>query len=170
VLIGAGAGGGYLLVQELTKDKAGSVDAAAPQIASAKDFDPEGKPTPEENPQLVPFAIDGNEGTAWHTETYSSTNLGGKSGVGIYVVLTGAADVSAVEVDARESGWSASIYVADAPGSSLSEWGDPVATGQDLGTSARFEIIPPRRGGAVLLWITHLPSSGRLSVAEVRVG
>ncbi len=170
LLVVAGTGGGYLLVQELTKDSGGGGSTEAAQIVSAKDFDPFAD---DEHPELVDFAHDGDSSTIWRTETYSSQELGGKQGVGLYVVLATATDISSVEVDASGTDWSAEIYVAESPATTLTGWGSPVATGENLGTNATFTISPARRAGAVLLWITRVPQlseGNRLEVHEIRVG
>jgi hypothetical protein len=166
IVLGLGAGGGYLVIQELSKkDGTGGGDAVV-QIAEANDFDPLGGDG--EHSDETPFAIDGNTETDWSTETYSSQTLGGKAGVGLVVVLTSAADISSVEIETGDSDWSAEIYVADSPASSLGLWGSPVASGNNLGTSATFDF-GSRSAGAVLIWITRVPASGRLDIAEVRV-
>ena len=167
ILLGGGAGGGYLLVQDLTKDTGGT-DGTTAQIVRADDFDPLGGDG--EHPDEVDRAIDDSTETGWSTETYSSQELGGKAGVGLYVVLSGVSEVSSVEVIADGSDWSAEIYVADTPAGSLEGWGSPVASGEGLGTIAVFDLDPARSAGAILLWITRVPESGRLDVLEVRVG
>jgi eukaryotic-like serine/threonine-protein kinase len=170
-ILGAGAGGGYLVVRDVvdSNKNGGGTTGVTPQVVSVHDFDPEGDD--HENSTLVDRAIDGNASTAWSTEHYDSPNLGGlKSGVGLVLDLSSAADVSSVDVDAEESGWNAQIYVADSAADSLSGWGSPVASGDGLPTSAHFSVDPSHSGGAVLVWFTRLPSSGKLSVDEIRVG
>ena len=170
-ILGAGAGGGYLAVRDVvdSNKNGGGVTGVTPQVVSVHDFDPEGDD--HENSDLVGRAVDGNPSTAWSTEHYDSPNLGGlKSGVGLVINLAGTADVSSVDVDTEESGWNAQIYVADSAADSLAGWGSPVASGDGLGTSAHFGIDPSHSGGAVLVWFTRLPSSGKLSVDEIRVG
>jgi len=167
-LLGAGAGGGYLVVKDAVDSKGNGTDSVgvAPQVAGARDFDPEGDNS--ENGDAVGLAIDGDSSTSWPTERYDSRDLGGlKSGVGLVIELAGDADISSVEVDTEESGWNAQIYVGDGSADSLAGWGGAVATGEDLGKSASFTI--GRSGSAVLIWITQLPEGGRLDVSEVRV-
>ncbi len=165
IVLGLGAGGGYLVIQELSKKDGGGGGDVAVQIVEAADFDPLGGDG--EHPDEARFAIDGNATTEWSTETYSSQELGGKAGVGLYVVLA-TADISSVEVDADGFDWSAEIYVADSPASSLAGWGSSVASSDNLGTSATFDL-GSRSAGAVLIWITRVPESGQLDVVEVRV-
>ena len=171
ILLGVGAGGGYLLVKDIADKKDGGGDGgngAAVQIVDAHDFDPEGD-NRQENPELTSFVFDGSPTTAWRTEHYSSRDLGGaKSGVGIYVVLGSETELSSVEITTQESGWSAEIYVANTPSDTLAGWGAPVVSGEDLGTSKTFDLN--KSGGAVLIWITRVPSEGRLDISEIKVG
>jgi serine/threonine-protein kinase len=170
-----GAGVGYVLVTDPSFDdlfgqSEGSGDqVVVPQVIGVSDFDPEGDGS--ENPGLAGSATDGNASTTWRTETYDSADFGGldKSGVGLVLTLASAADVSSVVVDTEEEGWAGQIYVADAPADTLAGWGDPVAEGDALGSSTTFTLDPSRRGIAVLLWITGLPDSGRLTIREARV-
>lgn len=171
-LLVAGAAGGFYLFSGVAGDGNGvrDSDGVEPEIAAVADFDPEGDDT--ENSDDVNLAIDGNGNTSWRTETYESADFGGldKRGVGLRIDLAETADVSFVEVDAADSGWSVEIYVAEAAADDLAGWGSPVATAEDLSTSERFDIDPPASGAAVLVWITRLPSAGRLSISEIRVG
>jgi len=172
LLMLAGAAGGYLIVRRLESSAgngAGSSGATtAPQVTGITDFDPEGGDG--ENPDQAGRATDGDASSAWSTESYRSPDFGGgKSGVGLALELAADADVSNVEVETDLAGWSAQIYVAESPGAALADWGQAVASGADLGTTARFEILPAARGKAVLVWLTRLPTSGRLAIAEVRV-
>jgi hypothetical protein len=170
-ILGAGAGGGYLAVRDVVDSNkgGGGTTGVTPQVASVHDFDPEGDD--HENSGLVNRAIDGDPSTAWSTEHYDSPNLGGlKSGVGLVLDLASTADVSSVDVDTEESGWNAQIYVADSAADSLAGWGSPVTSGDSQPTAAHFDVSPAHSGGAVLVWFTRLPSSGKLSVDEIRVG
>ncbi|MFO7590280.1 MAG: protein kinase [Acidimicrobiia bacterium] len=171
LLLAIGSAAGYLVVST-TRDSGGSgggSSASAPRVVGATDFDPEGGDG--ENGDLAGFAVDGDPATSWRTETYRSPVFGGgKSGVGLAVELAGDGDVSSVEVDTTSSGWSARVYVGDGAATTLDGWGPALASGNELGSSARFRIDPPARGSAVLLWLTRLPGSGRLEIAEVRVG
>ncbi len=141
----------------------------APAIATLGDFDPEGDDS--EHPETVERAVDGDGATAWTTERYDDLDFGGlKSGVGLRLDLAEAADVSFVELDTEEGGWSAQVYVADAGSDALAGWGAPAATVVDAATTERIELAGPPAGRAVLVWFTRLPASGRVVVGEVRVG
>jgi eukaryotic-like serine/threonine-protein kinase len=176
LLLVGGAAGGYFLVHDVSTTHRGST-GVTPEVAvgQSQAFDPLGDGTlHDENAASAPNATDGNPATTWPTEHYSTPDFGhAKSGVGIVVELVATADVSTVTVNAVESGWSAQIYVSDAADAgltTLSSWGSPVASSDASGTSLTFTVDPPATGSKVLVWITHLPSSGRLHISEITVG
>ncbi len=143
--------------------------AKALPIASAQDFDPFGNDG-QENHALVGRAIDGNPLTAWPTETYVTRDFGhGKPGVGIYVTLVAPTTARQVSVDTFETSWNGEIFTATSPSATLAGWGHPVASGTNLGLHTRFTLRPATSTRVVLLWLTLLPPSGRLDVAEIRV-
>ena len=107
------------------------------------------------------LAVDGDPSTAWTTETYTTRELGGlKPGVGLFVDLGGARDVQEVVVDSSSGGWAGKIFVADQPGFSLEDWGDPVATIEDGAVGETTVDLDGRTGAYVLLWVTNLGSEG----------
>jgi serine/threonine-protein kinase len=171
LLLAGGAIAGYFATREADDSgTGGSSLGVAAQVTGISDFDPEGDET--EHNELVDRAIDGDASTSWTTERYDTSDFGGlKSGVGLQVSLAEPSDVSFVELDTEESGWSAEIYVADAPADTLEGWGKPRASIEDAGTRERIELgTPPPAGSAVLIWFTSVPSAGRITVDEVRVG
>ena len=170
LLLAAGAIAGYLAVREARDETGGSsATGVSPQVDAATDFDPEGDDT--EHPEATAAAVDGDASTSWTTERYDTAAFGGlKSGVGLRLDLAEPADVSSVEIDTGETGWSAEIYVADDAPTTIAGWGAPRATIDDAPTQARLDLgSPPRVGSAVLVWFTRLPASGRVTVDEVRV-
>jgi eukaryotic-like serine/threonine-protein kinase len=141
---------------------------AALRLVGAQDFDPLGDG--HENHALVGRAIDGNLLTAWPTETYDSRDFGhAKAGVGIYVTLASPSVVDGVSVVTLESGWNAAIYAAADPSPTLTGWGRPLAVRTGLGTQTEFTFRTRSQVRVVLLWITYLPATGRLDVAEIRI-
>jgi serine/threonine-protein kinase len=174
LLLVGGAYGGYLVVNAITGSSSnqGGGTGVAPHIGSVADFDPEGDG--HERPDLLgangSSLTDNNPATAWQTETYRSRDFAPKHGVGLRIELTATADVSFVEVTTLDAGWSAQIYVADAPAQTIEKWGNVVASGDNLSGTKRFEINPAATGASVLVWITQLPSSGRLRISEITVG
>ena len=169
-LLGAGAAVAYVLANVNGGSDSPGTAAAASQalpIAAAHDFDPP-PGGGSEHPEDVHFAIDGAAGTAWQTEGYSNRNFGNaKPGVGLWVQLDTAHDVTAVTVTTLEDGWSGQIYVADQPGSSLDAWGQARASGDSLPAVQRFGLNA--RGQYVLVWCTQLPASDKLQIGDVKV-
>ena len=169
-LLGAGAAVAYVLASVNGGSDSPGTAAAASQalpIAAAHDFDPP-PGGGSEHPEDVHFAIDGDPGTAWQTEGYSNRNFGNaKPGVGLWVQLDTAHDVTAVTVTTLEDGWSGQIYVADQPGSSLDAWGQARASGDSLPAVQRFGLNA--RGQYVLVWCTQLPASDKLQIGDVKV-
>jgi hypothetical protein len=137
---------------------------AAITLLRPRSFDPAGDQ--EENDDELPLLHDGDAGTAWRTDRYATPAFGGlKPGVGVILPLEAQATLGTLSVDSSSAGWTASVYVADQVGSTLAAWGKPVG---ELGTNRTVDL-GGRRGGAVLLWITHLGGDGRVSLGEVRL-
>ena len=170
VLLWLGAGAFVLLRRSTAPGATAHVDTPkALPIAAAQDFDPFGNDG-QENHARVGLAIDGNPLTAWPTETYATRDFGhDKSGVGIYVTLVVPATARRVSVDTFEAGWNGEIFAATTASTTLAGWGRPVASGTNLGVHTQFTLRPATRVRVVLLWLTLLPPSGRLDVAEIRV-
>ncbi len=173
VLLAVGGAAAYAL-STLSDGSSGSPNAAAADhalpIVSVKDFDPEGDGV--EGTSTVDNASDENPSTAWSTEQYQApaTQFGGnKDGVGLVLQLDGDHDVSAVNVTADDTDWSAQIYVAEQSGSDLAAWGKPRVAKQGLDRDAPFPVNPSARGRFVLLWLTRLPADGKLGINEVTI-
>jgi putative peptidoglycan lipid II flippase len=117
------------------------------------DFDPLG--TGGEHSEEVRFAIDGNPGTSWTTETYTTDNLG-KEGVGIYVDAGKPVAATDLEVRSDSRGWDMQVYgtAEDPPPDDIEGWGNPI--GETTVTEERTEI-PLETAGKLryyLVWIT----------------
>jgi hypothetical protein len=143
----------------------GGAAAAPVRIASATSFDPEtdGK----ENEDRVRNAIDGDQGTSWNTDRYSGPNFGNlKKGVGLVFTLAGPAKLTQLKAFSPVEGWSAAVYVAERPASSLEGWGEPVAQQSDIAGDVTFDL-GGRTGGAVLLWITNPGPANRAEITDV---
>ncbi len=170
VLLAAGVGAFVLLRGSGGSQSPTRLTPRTLPIASAQDFDPFGNDG-QENHAIVGRAIDGNPLTAWSTETYVTRDFGhGKPGVGLYVTLVAPATARRVSVDTLEGGWNGEIFASAAPSDTLAGWGRPLASGTNLGVHTQFTLRPATRARVVLLWLTLLPPSGRLDVAEIRVG
>jgi serine/threonine-protein kinase len=131
-------------------------------------FDPEGADH-NENEERAAQAADGRPDTSWRTDRYNNRELGGlKSGVGLALTLAEPVDIRHVKVSSPSQGWNATLYVADRPGATLADWGEPVERLQEIEGAADFSF-EARRGQAVLLWITRLGTDNRVDVAEIAV-
>src|SRR5206468_6812154 len=92
-----------------------------------------------------------------------------KKGVGVVLVADDTHRLGHLAVSSRSSGWAAQVYVADGAQSALSDWGQPVATQDDVAGDATFDLHG-RSGRAVLLWFTRLDESTEtVEVSEVRL-
>lgn len=173
VLAAAAVAGYYVATRDGNGGSTGGAvlgNAVRISIAGANDFDPEGDG--RESPGEVNRLFDGDTGTAWSTETYKapSERFGGaKDGVGVILDLGATHDVSQVTVVADGTGWAGEIRISDTSGAVLSDWGAARASSSDLGHDTRFTLNPAVNGRYVLLWLTRLPSDGRLGIAEVAV-
>lgn len=142
---------------------------AAIRVASAQDFDPfaDGGEHSEE----VAAAYDGDPGTAWHTERYTSPDLGGlKPGVGLVFELADPGPVQQVTPTIPSGGIDFQLYALnEPPGGDPSGWGEPVATVEDAGGGqVTVTLDRPVEARYWLMWITQLPSgSNQAAVAEV---
>ncbi|GLW12483.1 hypothetical protein Misp01_76110 [Microtetraspora sp. NBRC 13810] len=135
-----------------------SVPSAKPvavEPKSAKDFDPQGDNT--EKPQWVGNAIDGKGGTEWHTDGYTSADLGGlKDGVGLILDMGKPVKVSEVAVTlAKASGASLEVKVGDSP--SLGSL-KTVAKAKGAGGKITMKADEPATGQYVLIWFTRVPA------------
>lgn len=133
-------------------DLGGNPGEIAP--AGAVDFDPQGDGT--EMPDLVPNAIDQRSDTAWTTETYYSSDLGGKSGTGLVLDLGESMPVSAVRLELVGSGSSVSVFVAPKPYGKTGKWA-ALAAAEGIGTAIDLRAPRPIVGRYVLVWFTQLP-------------
>lgn len=170
------AGAGFLLAATETgrsvlqgvRDRLPGGEAEPVPVAAVVDFDPFGNDRAE-NPDETPLAHDGNPATAWETDRYRTAAFGNlKPGVGIRIDLTEEHRLRRLNVIAVGSPWEAQVYVGDGTATDLAGWGEPVDEQTSLGERVSFDL-DRTQGRAVLLWITHLPESGRLGVAEVDV-
>ena len=139
---------------------------------NAAAFDPEGDQ--HEHDAEAPRAVDGDLETAWTSEEYDTREdfRGIKPGVGLVLSLAEAADLGVLGVDAAGTGWSAQVFVADAPATDLAGWGEPVAEQSGIDGSAAFDLSG-HSGGAVLLWITDLgtgPPQARINEVGLSPG
>jgi serine/threonine-protein kinase len=189
VVLVLGAVVAALLIAALTgkSQKQGQSSAAAAsgapiELAAAKDFDPEG--TGGEHPELTRDAIDGNDSTAWMTETYTTSPIlseDGKSGVGLIVDTGKPVGARQMIVRSADGGWDARIYgaatgpPAEAPGTS-SGWGGAIGSASGASTNQTIQLnqAPDARYRFYLIWITKLSTTNveggyNVQIDEVRL-
>ncbi len=142
---------------------------AVPIVAAAA-FDPFGDG--QEHGDKAAFAFDADPESFWRSERYENRLLGNlKPGVGIWVSVAPGTSISAIEIDANNVVWAVEVFIADDVGSTLEQWGDPVARSDKLADETRIPVAE-LSGGAVLVWITDLgdgPTPIRMEISEIRV-
>ncbi len=125
-------------------------------VASARSYDPQGTGAAGENGALAALAIDGQPGTAWRTETYTTRRFGNlKTGVGLVVDLGADQNVAGITITSPTRGWAVEIYVSGSTPAELAGWGPPVAAAQDIQGDAQLDL-GSTSGRSVLVWITDL--------------
>ncbi len=131
-------------------------------------FDPFG--TDGENDGEAALAVDGDPETAWRTERYDDPDVAAyKGGVGLLLDARTEHGFSRLVVGSTSAGWSADVYVLDAPPEGgIDDWGEPVAGARDIGSSWEPDL-GGARGRVVLLWITRTGDDGRVSISDVTV-
>ncbi|MGI9022075.1 MAG: protein kinase domain-containing protein [Acidimicrobiales bacterium] len=154
----------------LRPDENGAPEARPAQVTSAAAFDPPPGSGSEHDAEAANLT-DGNPSTAWSTEQYSSASFGGlKTGVGVTLTLDSPQKLGSLQVTSPSRGWSADVYVTEAPqaGPPPGGWGQPVATRTGIDGSATFDLRA-KVGSVVLLWITDLGDGDSVVIDEVRV-
>ncbi|WP_185995552.1 hypothetical protein [Nocardioides campestrisoli] len=139
---------------------------------TATDFDPEGSPPRDENPELVPYAVDGDPNTSWITSSYlQQFGPGGlKSGVGLTLDLGTVKDVRLVEISVSGGSTSAEVYLGEEAPTDVSGL-EPVGSGTDEETIS-VELDEAQQARYVTVWLTALPpvdSDFRGEIREVVV-
>lgn len=135
------------------------------EVASVTDFDPHGGDG--EHPNEVENAIDGDDSTAWTTQTYSaSLELQRKPGVGLLFDLGDEVEVEAVSIGGSP-GMDVQLRAADETGDDETAF-EQVAS--RTGTPQSYELaFEPTSGRYWLVWITTLSGEGggKASIYEV---
>ena len=134
---------------------------------SANDFDPMGDG--EEHANELFRAVDSDKNTVWKTERYTDARFpSNKTGVGIYVDANPDVDATSLTVRTPVKGWEAEIYVADGddPPKEIGGW-TKVADGAVRSERKTFKLPGDERHRYYLVWITALPPSGQVEIAEI---
>jgi hypothetical protein len=138
---------------------------------TADDFDPQGSPPREENPDTVPNVLDGDPTTTWTTSTYRQNfGPGGlKTGVGLVIDLGGTRGVRQVVVS-TEGQTSLAAYVTSTAPTGVADL-TPVGTASGTG-ELTISLPEAVSGQYVTIWLTLLPPVGdefRGTISEVQV-
>jgi serine/threonine protein kinase len=132
-------------------------EAVAITGVTADDFDPQGDPPRDENPDDVGNAVDGDPGTSWSTSTYNQQlGPGGlKTGVGLLLDLGEPASVTEVDLALEGAQTGVSLYVTDQAPTSV----DGLTSTAEVtaGPDEHVVLDEPATGRFVLVWLTSLP-------------
>jgi serine/threonine protein kinase len=142
----------------------------------AHDYNPDAISGPKnQNPNLDPYAVDGDPGTAWVTQIYYDNTLAGKPGVGLYVDAGKAVRAGSMLLETATPGYAVTIYGRTSP---------PNANTFDTGTGGWVKLgsvaavqrrqtirlttsnVPYRY---YLVWITSLGGHSQASINEIRL-
>ena len=88
--------------------------------------------------------------------------------MGLILTLGSPATLESLELVSPTNDWRAVIYVAEAAGESLADWGDPVATTDALPAGTNTIDLDGTRGGAVLVWIIDRGDAPGRAPAEIQ--
>ena len=139
-------------------------------VVSATDYDPYGG-NRQENPQLVPLAIDDNPATAWLTVHYTTPTMGGKPGVGLLLDLGAPRPVSGVVLHLVGNGTGLALLATDDPKAKPSTF-TTMAKVTGAGNQLTLRVPSPVTTRYLVVWLTSLPAadgSYQGGVADVRV-
>lgn len=139
---------------------------------TADDFDPQGSPPREENPEQVPLVVDGDPATSWTTSTYQQNfgPAGLKTGVGLVIDLGSTRAVRRVVVTTEGGATSLAAYVTSEAPTGVAGL-TPVGTASGDG-KLTIDLEQAVSGRYVTVWLTLLPSVGdgfRGTISEVQV-
>lgn len=147
----------------------GATTTTTINLTSAASFDPSGSDHIENETQAK-ATLDSDAATTWSTETYSNRQFGNlKSGVGIAISLSSVAQLSALKVNSPSSDWSASIYAASQPSTSLSGWGHPVTGSTHISPGTTTFRLDGIQGSQVMIWITDLGTAYKVTIADISI-
>ncbi len=167
---GAGLAGPGAVAQP--DGSAGSIPATLPAVGAAgpgavviqsiSELDP-APGDGQENPAALYALTDGDPTTAWTTVCYESRYLYPKNGVGLVAGLSGPVAGQQLRIAWPHGPWRVSVYTAATPGTSLEDWGEPVAQrGSDEEGEATFSL-GDSSGSYLLVWLTQLAEADSCS-------
>jgi serine/threonine-protein kinase len=113
-------------------------------------FDPDGDQ--EEHDEAVAFATDRDASTFWRTESYRSTNIAGKSGVGIVLDAGQPVEAATVRVRTDTPGYTAEIRAGNLIHGPFRK----VSDAKTVGGLTTFDVEPGAPVRYYVVWITKL--------------
>lgn len=124
-----------------------------------------------DNPGLASLAIDGNPGTAWHSDWYTTANFGNLySGTGLLLDLGHYRTLTGARISLGSApGADFQLRVGSSPSLAALH---PVARETGASGMVHLHLASPAHGRYVLIWFTQLPDNGgsfQASVHEVRL-
>ena len=153
---------------------------ATVEIARADDYDPQGGDG--EHPEETTYAVDGDESTAWRTETYESGLAGApKTGVGLVLRTKRPAAPTQLALLTDGGRWSFDVYGSNEPtppgeppidvaGSETGAWGDPLAQGLSVEREEEtFELNATSKNRFFLIWITEVQAGSPAEIFEAEL-
>jgi serine/threonine-protein kinase len=163
-------------------DDGGASNGGAVEVAEASAIDPFG--SGGENDGQPGLAVDGDEATAWTTESYDANAAGttglrvaakgiDKAGVGLVLELDDAVDVGAITLTTTDPGWTFELRVGD----DLDALGSEEPLGQAFTvdeTTGTYTLDEAVNGRYVVIWVTSVVTlegggGNRAVVAEAGV-
>jgi hypothetical protein len=110
-----------------------------------------------DNPQRAHLAIDGDRGSGWHSNWYTSAHFGNLySGTGLLLNMGRTVTITRVRVSlGRVSGAAFQVRVGTRPALAQLR---PVTRAGNAGGVVRLRLGRPAHGRYVLLWFTRLPA------------
>jgi hypothetical protein len=139
----------------------GGSAGGAVKLQGVGDYDPQGDGG--EHGYSAHLATDGNPGTFWDTERYTTQQFGGlKSGLGLVLAAGNAVKLSRLIVHTLTPGFTAVVRAGDSPSGPFSN----DSSQQTVQSTTAFAL-----NGATsryyVLWITELPPNDYVRVTEV---
>jgi cytoskeletal protein RodZ len=110
-----------------------------------------------DDPQSAPLAIDGNPGTAWHTDWYTTASFGNLySGTGLLLDMGRPVTITSAQITLGSApGAALQLRVGDVPSPAALP---PVAQAPDASGVVHLQPATPAPGRYVLVWFTRLPA------------
>jgi hypothetical protein len=140
-----------------TSAASGSGKVGPLSIASAQDFDPQGRPDTE-NHEDVPLAFDGKPDTSWNTDRYKTAQFGSlKAGVGLVFDLGQSVPVSDVVVSLPDGTAGLELRASDVQAGTADAY-RVVASAADASGDVHLTPAQPTPARYWLVWITRLPA------------